>query len=182
MYGFGTDLVFTLNYDQPVASQVSVAVSRLSHEFALGTGGEGYLDRLGIDRIEREISLPQLQDLALGNAIVRRPVYVPKFQYPIRLQQLSAAKYDLLQDMVTAQRISGKLIRLDDKILKLTDYGSQTRAIAPGTAAPISNNGFVTYYPSLLVWIPKFTRRIYEGDGRGRLEFEAVEYGAPIAP
>jgi hypothetical protein len=182
MYGFGTDLVFTLNYDQPAANQVSVTFSVLNNELALGTGGEGYLDQLGIDRIEREISLPQLQDLALGNAIVKGPAYGLKFQYPVRLQQLSKAKYDLLQDMVAAQRSSGKLIRLDDKILKLTDYGSQTRAIAPGTAAPINNNGFITYYPSLLVWIPKFTRRIYEGEGRGRLEFEAVEYGAPISP
>jgi hypothetical protein len=182
MFGFGTDLTFTLNYDQPVQNQVSVTVSHLNNELVLGSGGEGYLDQLGLDRIEREISLPQLEDLALGGVILKGPAYGLRFQYPIRLQQLSLLKYDLLQNMVTASRKTGKLIRLDDKILKLTDYGAQSRAAAPGTAAPVTTAGFTTYYPSLLVWIPKFTRRVFEGDGRGRLEFEAIEYGGPLAP
>lgn len=180
MYGFGSEIVLTWNYDAPVAQQQSVSLSQLDNEFVLGASGEGYISQFGMDLLERKLTLPEPVNLALGGVALKGVSYGTKYEIPVKLQQLSKLKYDRIQQFVTAQRNTGKLIRLDNSRILLTEYGARTRAIASGTAA--TAGGFVTYYPSFLVWIPEFTRRLYEGDGRGRLEFTAVEYGAPLAP
>jgi hypothetical protein len=180
MYGFGSEIVLVWNYDLPVAQQLSVPLSQLDNEFVLGLGGEGYLDRLGIDLVDRKKTLPQPVDLALGGVALKGVAYGVKYEIPIRLQKLTKAKFDRIQQFVAAQRNTGKLIRLDNKRIPLTEYGARTRPIASGTAT--TADGFVTYYPSFLVWISGFDRRIYEGDGRGQLEFTAIEYGAPLTP
>jgi hypothetical protein len=180
MFGFGTDITLTWNYDLPVAQQLSVALSELNHEFTLGTEGDGFMNRLGMDLVERSLTIPEPVDLALGGVALKGVAYGLKYEIPIKLQKLSKAKFDLIQRFVTAQRSTGKLIRLDNSRIPLTEYGARTRAIASGTAT--TANGFVTYFPSFLVWIPEFTHRTYPLEGLGRLEFTAVEYGAPLAP
>jgi hypothetical protein len=182
MYGFGTDLTLTWNYDLSVGQQTSVNLSRLNNEFILNPGADGYLALLGINRDERKDTIPTSEDHLLGSMLVKGASFGVKYEYALNLGQLSKAKFDTIQDMITAQHKTGKLIRLDDKILKFTEYGAQTRAIAPGTAAAVTTAGWVSYYASFLVWFPEITSRVYQGDGRGRLEFTAIEYDAPLPP
>lgn len=182
MFGFGTELTLTFNYDQPLAQQKSVSLSRLNNEFLLNSGGEGYLSEFGIDRIERDDTTPDPEDHVLGSMLVKGVAYGIKYRYKIALQQLTKTKYSDIQAIITAQHKTGKLIRLDDRILEFTEFGARTRAIAPNANAPIISGGFVSYYASFLVWVPKIDRRLYEGDGRGQLEFEAIEYDKPLTP
>jgi hypothetical protein len=191
--GFGDDVTFTFNHTAPLAQQKSVSFSVLNSEFETGRDGEGYLSFLGMDRIETDESLPTLQRLALGGAITKAAPYRVLYRYQFRLRLLTKAKYDLLQDIITAHRAALKnhasgtptenlLIRLDDRRLKITDYTTKLRATATGAAAATTLDGFVTYYPALLLWIPRITSRSYKGHDLGKLEFEAVEYGAALTP
>jgi hypothetical protein len=191
--GFGDDVTFTFNHIAPLAQQKSVSFSVLNSEFETGRDGEGYLSFLGMDRIETDESLPTLQRLALGGAIVKAPPYRVLYRYQFRLRLLTKAKYDLFQDIITAHRAALKnhssvtptenlLIRLDDRRLKITDYTTKLRATATGAAAATTLDGFVSYYPALLLWIPRITSRSYKGHDLGKLEFEAFEYGAALTP
>jgi len=182
MFGFGTTIDLTFNYDLSVGQQTTVSLSQLNNKFTLTTGDDGYLSQLGIYRVERANTVPEPDDHLLGSMLVKGVPYGVKYQYAIRLNQLSAAEFATIENMVAAQHKTGKLIRLDDKRLRFTEWGTRTRAIAPGTAAPVTTAGWVSYYASFLVWIPEFTRKLYEGDGRGRLEFTAIEYDRPLTP
>jgi hypothetical protein len=182
MFGLGTDITLTWNYDLSVGSQTSVSLSHLNNEFVLNSGADGYLAQLGIDRVERDNTIPAPEDHPLGSLLIKGVAFGVKYQYALALGQLSDSKFNTIQNMVAAQHKTGKLIRLDDKILRFTEYGAQTRAIAPGTDAPVTTAGWVSYYASFLVWIPSFSRKLYQGNGRGRLEFTAIEYDAPLSP
>jgi hypothetical protein len=160
--GFGDDVTFTFNHTAPVGQQKSVSFSVLNSEFETGRDGEGYLSFLGMDRLETDESLPTLQRLALGGAIVKAPPYRVLYRYQFRLRLLTKAKYDLFQDIITAHR--------------------KLRATATGAAAATTLDGFVSYYPALLLWIPRITSRSYKGQDLGKLEFEAFEYGAALTP
>jgi hypothetical protein len=195
--GFGDDVTFTFNHAAPLAQQKSVSFSHLSSEFETGRDGEGYLSFLGMDRIETDESLPTLQRLALGGAIVKAPPYRVLYRYQFRLRLLTKQKYDDFEKIITAHRAAlkthniqgtpvpgteGLLIRLDDRRLKITDYTTKLRATATGAAAATTFDGFVSYYPALLLWIPRITSRSYKGHDLGKLEFEAFEYGAALTP
>jgi hypothetical protein len=191
--GFGDDVTFTFNHTAPVAQQKSISFSHLNSEFETGRDGEGYLSFLGMDRVETDESLPTLQRLALGGAIVKAPPYRVLYRYQFRLRLLTKVKYDLLQDIIKAHQYALKnhpsgtatenlLIRLDDHRLKITDYTTKLRATATGAAAATTLDGFVSYYPALLLWIPRITSRSYKGHDLGKLEFEAFEYGAALTP
>ena len=182
MFGFGTNISLTFNYDQPLIDQTTITLSRLSNKFVLRGGGEGYLDQFGYDRVEREATLPTVVETAMGQIVLKAPISGIKSQFGIKLQQLTLAEYNLIQNMIAAQRKTGKLIRLDDRILPFVEYGTRTRVVAPSSGSPVTSGGFVSYYTSFLIWIPLITRRQYEGDGRGQLEFDAFEYGEPLAP
>jgi hypothetical protein len=191
--GFGNDVTFTFNHTAPVAQQKSISFSALDYEFETGREGDGYLSFLGMDRVETDESLPALERLALGGTIVRAAPYRILYRYQFRLRLLTRVKYDLFQNIITAHQTAFKthpsgtatenlLIRLDDRRLKITDYTTKLRATATGAAAATTLDGFVSYYPALLLWIPRITSRSYKGHDLGKLEFEAFEYGAALTP
>jgi hypothetical protein len=180
--GFGSNVTFTFNPSAPLLEQISVTFTQDDYEFDLNRDGDGYLPFLGMDRVERDISLPFPEDLALGGVRLRGPVYPVRYQYSFRLRLLTRAKFDLFQNMVQAQLATKKLMRLDDRVLQVSDYGAKLRATASGAAAPVVAGGFTTYYPALLVWVPRISVRSFDGVDQGKLEFEAIEFGEPLAP
>lgn len=182
MLGFGEQVTFTFNYDRPSGEQLSVTFSRTAYEFDLSGEGEGYLPFLGMDRVERDISLPAPDDLALGSVRFRGPAYPVKYQYSFRLRLLTRAKFDLFQNMVNAQFVTKKPLRLDDRVLQISDYQTKLRATATGAPASTLSGGFHTYYPALLVWVPRIVTRSYDGVDLGKLTFDAIEIGEPLTP
>jgi hypothetical protein len=170
---FGTSI--TLSFE----AEKSVTLSRLNNKFVHKAGDDLY-GFLGIDRVEQAETVPELDHHMLGSVLVKGVAFGPKFEYKITLQKLTKTEYKDIQDMVWASHKSGKLLRLDDKILSFTEYGGRTRAIAPGTPVPVVSGNFSTYYASFKVWVPELTRKFYVRDGEGELEFTAVEYDKPL--
>lgn len=170
---YGTSI--TLSFE----NELSVTLSRTNAKFAHKQGDDLY-SFLGIDREEQPETIPEPDHHLLGAMLVKGVAFGLKYQYQIALQKLTKTEYQTIQNMVWASHKSGKLLRLDDKILAFTEYGTRTRAIAPGTAAPVVVGNFTTYYASFKVWVPEFTQKYYAKDGEGRLEFTAVEYDKPL--
>ena len=170
---FGTSI--TLSFE----AERTVTLSRTDGKFAHKAGDDLY-SFLGIDRVEQAETVPEPEHHTLGSMLVKGAAFGLKYEYKITLQKLTKTEYYTIQEMVRASHKSGKLLRLDDKILPFTEYGGRTRAIAPGTPAPTVSGNFTTYYPSMLVWVPGFTRKFYVRDGEGQLEFTAIEYDKPL--
>ena len=170
---FGTSI--TLSFE----SEKTVALSRLDGKFIHKQGDDLY-SFLGIDRVEQAETVPEPAHHPLGAMLLKGAAFGLKYEYKITLQKLTKTEYYDIQDMVRASQKTGKLLRLDDKILPFTEYGGRTRAIAPGTATPVVVGNFTTYYASFKVWVPEFSRKYYARDGEGQLEFTAIEYDKPL--
>jgi hypothetical protein len=177
---FGDRLTLTFGYDLPIAQQITVALSRSANEFKVGLPGEGYLQRIGYDRVVRPETEPEIEDHILGDMLIKQVAYGLKYQCSSRLQLLTVNKANAITDMVTAQQKTKKLIKLDDEILYFREYGARSRYLhAPfvGTQAP----NLSTYYTSFLVWlkidrIEGYSSRFWE------LDFTATERGKPLPP
>lgn len=169
---FGSEITLTFETK-------TVTLSRLQNKF-VHKSWDDQLSFLGIDRLERPETVPEVDDHVLGSMIVKGAAYGLKYGYTINFQKLTEVEYQAIQDMVLGSQKSGKLIRLDDKILPFTEYGGRTRAIAPGTATPVVVGNFTTYYASFNVWVPAFTERFWSREGVGRLSFTAQEYDKPL--
>ena len=172
---FGTSI--TLSFE----GEKSVTLSRLDGKFIHKSGDDLY-SFLGIDRKEQAQTVPEPEHHMLGSMLVKAVPYGLKYEYKITLQKLTKAEYKDIQDMVRASQNTGKLLRLDDRILEFTEYGGRTRAIAPNSPAPVVQGNWTTYHASFLVWVPEFTRKFYVRDGEGQLEFTAIEYDKPLTP
>lgn len=131
--------------------------------------------------MEQAETVPEPEHHILGSMLLKGVAFGLKYEYKITLQKLTRVEYNDIKKMVKASQDTGRLLRLDDGILKFTEYGARTRAIAPGTPNPVADGNFITYYPSFKVWVPRFEQDFFVRDGEGRLTFTALEYDAPLA-
>lgn len=180
MDGFGDTLILTYNHDLAVNQQIGVTLSRNAGKFKL-TNGEGYLSALGIDRAIRPETEPDATDHTLGSVEIRGVPYGIKYEWLIELQQLTGSEAQAIEDMVLAQKISGKLIKLSDRIHHMAEPTPRTRPISATYTNPSPSPGFVYYYGDFLVWLRITGRGVFDCETK-ELSLRAIEFDKPLTP
>lgn len=180
MDGFGDTLILTYSHDLPIAQQIAVTLNRSDGKFKV-TDGEGYLNSLGIDRTIRPETEPEPEDHTLGSMLVRGVPYGLKYEWAIELQMLTQTEAQAIEDMVTAQQKTGKLIRLSDRVHHLAELAPRTRPISAAYTNPSPTPGFVYYYGDFLVWLRITNRGVFDCEIK-ELSLKAIEFDKPLTP
>ena len=178
-YPYGPQI--QLLYDLGGSNPLSVTFTDAAGNFRCDDGTDR-LSQTGYDKVPQAATVAQAVPTAMGAARYSRPIYRPKFEIKVRLQQLTDLQTDTTIAMIERSRLDLRSITLYDQRLVTREPTPRTRAkIGTVTGAP-TVAGVDLFFPQLLIWITQYSEPYRLDQDNNYLDFEAIEIGAPIPP
>lgn len=160
---------------------LNVSFTSLAGNFRSEQGKERLL-RHGFDCTIRDGTDSKAEPSMMGSPLIKQVPYGVKYEMKTRLQMLTDLQCDTAIAIFQKSHKDGALVTLYNQRLVLKEPSPRTRAkVGTVTGAP-AVPGMEYYFAQHRVWIESWTEPYRMAPNFNYLDFDAVEWGAPIAP
>ena len=177
-YPYGPQI--QLLYDQGGTGPLSATFTEAAGNFR-AEGGDDRLSEAGYDRTAQPNTIAQIVLTAMGAAKIAKPIYRPKWAFATRLQLLTDQQVSDTLGMIERQRIELKPIVLLDQRIATREPAPRIRAQV-GTITTPSTAGMLQFWGQFNIWVTQYSEPYKLDHDQNYFDFEAVEFGPPIAP